>query len=362
VVICLTTRGAGTRFPNKISQYLYDNGNLSGVIFSNQAKEKVVSPEWEVPSLGLNTYETLIGFVLRVARFQKITKEINSFIAAANPAIVIMPMQHSLDFFVIRSLRKLRSNQNFKLVIFVHDGVNHPGDSKLLNNSMIKPALRCADFIVTLSQTVTTRIKHKTRAKLIELSHPVELVSKLTNDDGSLSPIHPNYKTNYNPVFIFYGRLIKYKGIQRLSESWKIFCRKWPGAHLVIAGEGDRELVTEYFRNAKNCKIIFGYLNYRDLDSLIAESDFILLPYDEASQSGIIAEAVSFQKPYIITPIQGLLEQSNLCGGATIAEDMSPEAFAGSMETSMLNPPRFNPNNSLLWSSQMELLYRHLHE
>ena len=57
------------------------------------------------------------------------------------------------------------------------------------------------------------------------------------------------------------------------------------------------------------------------MDKLISESHLVVLPYLEASQSGIILKCLALQRPVLITPVGGLPEQViNYVSGIVLPE------------------------------------------
>ena len=58
----------------------------------------------------------------------------------------------------------------------------------------------------------------------------------------------------------------------------------------------------------------------------------LVLPYDEASQSGILVQGIENQIIYVATPVGALPEQNLLLGGGIVAENMTSKSFADSLE------------------------------
>lgn len=109
-----------------------------------------------------------------------------------------------------------------------------------------------------------------------------------------------------NPFFLFFGRIDKYKGIERLLEAYSSYSGTTP---LVIAGNGEftpRE--SALLNSINNVYLIHRYVSDEDLVWLFSNCRAVMLPYIEASQSGVLAMAYHFGKPVAVSNLPGLTE------------------------------------------------------
>lgn len=105
---------------------------------------------------------------------------------------------------------------------------------------------------------------------------------------------------------LFFGRIDKYKGIERMLKAYK----KYKGcSELVIAGKG---LLTEkelFLINADSrIHLINRYIRDGEMIWLFQNSNGVILPYMEATQSGIIPIAYKYSKPVIVSDVEGLTQ------------------------------------------------------
>ncbi|MCD6327888.1 glycosyltransferase family 4 protein, partial [bacterium] len=101
-----------------------------------------------------------------------------------------------------------------------------------------------------------------------------------------------------------------YKGLDLLIEAMPII-RKRLNAHLLIAGEfwESRERFDKIIKDLKleeNITIIDDYIPDNEVSLYFNTADIVVLPYREATQSGIIQIAYGFRKPVITTDVGGL--------------------------------------------------------
>lgn len=131
--------------------------------------------------------------------------------------------------------------------------------------------------------------------------------------------MHPTYsafkmretskKTGSEKRLLFFGFIRPYKGLKVLLDAMK----KLPDVYLTIAGDfgGKKEEYEEYFFNADvkdRIDIHDGYISDNDVQGYFENCDAVVLPYTDATQSGIAQMAFGFKKPVIATEVGGLPE------------------------------------------------------
>lgn len=105
-------------------------------------------------------------------------------------------------------------------------------------------------------------------------------------------------------VITFVGRLEYYKGIDVFCEAIKSIEKLLDQSQtkdvlFVIAGRGEISYRESDFKI--DVKIINRFLSEEEFDSIIIYSDIIVLPYIEATQSGVLAKAVNAEKMVIVS-------------------------------------------------------------
>ncbi len=121
---------------------------------------------------------------------------------------------------------------------------------------------------------------------------------------------YTNAKRNDEKInFLFFGSINKYKGIGVLLEAYKDISLRSKNATLTIAGKGD---LTEYSEQFKTLKvdIINRFIEDSEIASLFSAPNRVLvLPYIDATQSGVALIAMEFGVPIIASNTGGLKEQ-----------------------------------------------------
>jgi glycosyltransferase involved in cell wall biosynthesis len=126
---------------------------------------------------------------------------------------------------------------------------------------------------------------------------------------------------------LFFGQLSYYKGIDLLLEAIPKVLNAYPNEHFVIAGKSngfsiDKTLLQQY---AQHITFIDDYLSIESLSHLIHSSKFVLCPYREATQSGVLMTAFAMGKTVLATKIGAFPEyiKDGINGLLTSAEPQS---------------------------------------
>ena len=122
------------------------------------------------------------------------------------------------------------------------------------------------------------------------------------------------YKKNSDRFeFVFYGRIDDYKGLDVLAKAYKIILNDYKDIiHLTIAGSGDFSNYEEDFDDidSNNLTIINRWIKDEEVyDFFNYEKSITIIPYKNATQSGVIPIAMTFNSLVISTNCAGLSEQ-----------------------------------------------------
>lgn len=123
------------------------------------------------------------------------------------------------------------------------------------------------------------------------------------------SPVtHANPKKGIN--FLFFGRILEYKGLLLLAEAYRSISAKYQNISLTIAGNGNFEPYAEKYKLLPNVNIVNRYIDNEEVSSFFNTGNtVVVLPYINGTQSGVIPIAFEFGNPVISSDIGGLSEQ-----------------------------------------------------
>ncbi len=134
------------------------------------------------------------------------------------------------------------------------------------------------------------------------------------------------------PLLLFFGYVRRYKGLDILFEAMPAVLNRYPEAMLAVAGEfhcNEGEFRRQVVRLGVADRVRFfpGFVSAERAPLFFAAADAVVLPYREASQSGVVEQAYGFGLPVIVTAAGGLAGQVR--DGLTGI--VAPEAEAGAL-------------------------------
>ncbi|MCR4658378.1 MAG: glycosyltransferase [Lachnospiraceae bacterium] len=146
-------------------------------------------------------------------------------------------------------------------------------------------------------------------------------------------------------MILFFGFIRDYKGLKHLIRALSVLRDKGSaliseGFKLYIVGDfsgpEDRERyisLIEEEKVASYIEIVDGYVPDNEVEKYFAACDLVVLPYESATQSGIIQIAFGFEKPVIATRVGGLPDAVDDGVTGILVEPGDPGALAGAIET-----------------------------
>jgi glycosyltransferase involved in cell wall biosynthesis len=226
----------------------------------------------------------------------KILKKINNF----HPDVVHLQGEHPWFNLILPYLRR-----RYPIVTTVHDVVLHVGDmkSRKIPSFISGLSVRYADRIIVHGEKLKKEMMEK-------YNIPTENVHVIPRGVNSI--YRRFLKSNIEEedhLILFFGRIWEYKGLRYLIEAEPLITEKVPTAKIVIAGKGEN--FGKYLRMMVH-KEKFIIHNQAIRNEMVAElfqrASVVVLPYIEASQSGIVPLAYAFKKPVVVTDVGSIPE------------------------------------------------------
>jgi alpha-maltose-1-phosphate synthase len=212
------------------------------------------------------------------------------------------------------------------LVLTVHDAQLHPGYGGNRWQFLIPKLRRRANAIIVHGEDI--------RKRLVAIDS--SLGSKTSIIPHGAYTLYRKWMTNEvssdgKHVLVF-GRIVEYKGVDYLIKAAPIVQKQIPGVKFVIAGSGD---------DWPRCKALIedpalfdlheGNVSDSDAVRLFQQSSVVVLPYVEASQSGVLTMAYAMEKPVIVTNVGSLPEVVDDGVTGLIVPPRDVEALAGAI-------------------------------
>lgn len=214
--------------------------------------------------------------------------------------------------FTIRVILNLKKKEpSIFSLITVHDAVPHPSYNASLKSKFYfwssqihrRKCLESAGALLFLSQSNLNKFQEifpGLNENLVYMPLGAHIPCVRPKVPYELENIDANY-------YLFFGRLEKYKGLIYFLRAYESY--KDTKYHFVIAGNGtltDEEL--EVVSNNNKIILLRRYISDEEMVWLFEKSVASVLPYIEASQSGIIPISYYFSKPVICSNVDGLTQ------------------------------------------------------
>ena len=214
-----------------------------------------------------------------------------------------------------------------KFVLTVHDPSPHMGsDTKIRRRS----------------QWANTRLRLKADAVLVHGQHSASDITSLlpkiskrvyTIGHGILGDLTHITTSGENGYFLFFGRIQAYKGLGVLIKAADILSKRHLDFRIKIAGNGpDLEQYRDVILQSDHLDVEDRYIPEEQLSTLFGNAKAVVMPYLEATQSGVAALAVSARKPLIASSVGAIPEVIKHEENGLLVLPDDPTALANAME------------------------------
>lgn len=188
--------------------------------------------------------------------------------------------------------------KNYSLVTTFHDPKPHLGEKNLVERIVFHFGTRHSDKIIV----------HGIKLKEImmkEYGIANEKIHSITIGEHMVAPFKKYEKQDLiedGNLILFFGRIQKYKGLEYLIKAEPLITEHITDAKIIIAGGGKSFKVYEKMIVNKERFIIHNnFISFQEGAELFQRASIVVLPYIEASQSGVVITAYGFKKPVIVT-------------------------------------------------------------
>ncbi len=314
-----------------------------------------------------------IDFVNAIARFQEVTflaadRHIEGLESFVDPEVELIslawPRHRSLaNINLLRRMSQIIKSHDIDVVHFlgddvswlnllpfmiggrpttitIHDANTHPGDTE----STILPKVAVEQFyqrgtrLIVHGESIrkALAIRSGRSPDVIDIvphvaMHRYRQVAerrglKASSDKGSRR-------------ILFFGRVMAYKGLPDLLTAARVLVeRAMPSLKLVVAGRGPALEDVRSELDADHVEVFDQFVPDDVVAQLFLDTELVVLPYLEASQSGILAVASAFGKPVLVTDVGELGEIVRATGMGIVVPPSDPEALSTAISRVLENP------------------------
>lgn len=208
----------------------------------------------------------------------------------------------------------------------IHEVVPHEGDRQVgLVELMNKAVCKLADTIVLRNQMYRELLSQKyrisdDRVKCLELWRRYPQFTAPVNSGTAL----------------FFGRVNPYKGADNLLQ----IAKHCPDIHFEMIGRVDSQMaeIADQLRNLPNVHLNDDYVSDDEMKQAFIQADWIILPYNSASQSGVIIDAYKYSRPVIAFDVGAISEQLEDGHSGYLIKAGDIDGFVEKLKSSMQMP------------------------
>jgi glycosyltransferase involved in cell wall biosynthesis len=236
------------------------------VFFAN----KLIASKLGIPK---SSYSTVSGFSWRIFLDCFLSFFVFFKILINRVSVVVFDTAHIANLPIAILCKLARIN----LVFTIHDWNPHEGEQQKavqLYNQFVKKML--ADQFVVFSKVNSDKPIHQLN------------LSGFDKCSGECA----------NGYYLFFGRIEPYKGLKYLVEIANELIRLGKSEKIVVAGKGYDEALSE-LEALPNVDVLNTFIEDSTLDALLKGAIATLLPYDSATQSGVIIHSYAYSKPVV---------------------------------------------------------------
>lgn len=190
-----------------------------------------------------------------------------------------------------------------KIILTVHDPFPHTGLDTRIVRLRRKVAFRCVPHFIILNKAQREKFLsfyHLPSSAVIDSRLSCYTYLNMVEQDMTTVP--------EQKYILFAGKISKYKGVEYLLEAMKKVHDTFPDIKLVVAGGGKYHFDISEYAALPYINIRNRFIPDEELVALMNKTQFMVCPYTDATQSGVIMSSFTFGTPVIATRVGGLPE------------------------------------------------------
>jgi glycosyltransferase involved in cell wall biosynthesis len=323
--------GAGPRYALELAHALRTYCGLETQLSLAEDAEVLQHPVHRAAvDLPVTTYRSPFEFIAKSLAINKVLAPTIQALRANPPDVAISMMPAYWDVFFAARLRRL----GVPTVTVIHDATMHPGDWFPLIPWLQRRLIAESAAVITPSDFVGNRLRERNWLNATPTTIP--LVAFDFSELNLAPPAPPSYSERRPLRLLLAGRLKIYKGLQLFFASLERLTPQ--DVHVRVAGPVQDRAALEKLHPKHQVETQFGWLSDAEFIANIDWADAVVVPYIEASQSGIIPMAFKRARPVIATPTGGLPEQVEDRVTGLLAREVSPQAVVEAIKTFIDQP------------------------
>jgi len=310
-----------------------DNADHQDITFGMfESLYKAKASDCDVWVMGINTpkvpvmrtcHTHLVGCPKRPG-FEKKTfdfRTLHSIISWINSQkfdVIFFETLHVWNLAIMICCRK-----NSRIFQMIHDLIPHKGDRQEKSVDLMNKAVcKLADYIVLANQKYVPKVTEIYGVNPSCVRY-VDMWRRFPEYTGP----------RFTKRALFFGRMNPYKGVDNLLKIAKL-C---PDVRFDVVGRVDPQVqgLVNQMKELPNVTINTGYVTDEEMADAFINADWVILPYNSATQSGVVIDAYRYGRPCIAFNVGAITEQ--VCEGVSgyLIEPGNNGAFAEKLHEAM---------------------------
>lgn len=252
-------------------------------------------------------------------------------LAEFQPEVVHFQQSHLWFNFSLKKIQK-----HSPLVITIHDPRHHSGDavSKKTPQWVVDHGFRQADHAIIHGRKLVPQVCELfgfEREQVNVIPH-VAMGNMSNGGQIDMTQTDPN-------TILFFGRIWDYKGLNYLIEAEPLIAKECPDVKIVIAGQGDDfQKYRDMMKNPDRFIVHNQWITDEQRSEFFSKAGTVVLPYTDATQSGVVPVAYNYGKPVVATDV-GALSDCVMDGETgLLVPPKDPKALAAAIVRLIKNP------------------------
>jgi glycosyltransferase involved in cell wall biosynthesis len=328
LIFSLGRRGAAPNQTFELARAMIKQGELDlSLCISHQSDLRDAISNLGLPTLIVSTYADIKGWEVLATlwRLPLALLAFGWFVSKQRPDLVLCPMGHMWNPLFLPLMRLMGA----RYALMVHDGQVKVGDYQSAPQRWNEVEVRRADILIAMTDYVRLQLAGSTgRDPESILVVPLGPFEAAAGNQASAEARAEKIRQGGPRNLLFFGRILEYKGLDILLEAFGQLQPAFPDLNLLVAGSGDIGPYQARIDSLRNVKLDLRYIPEEDIPAIFSENDIVILPYREATQSGVIAVAQTAGVPVVVTPVGGLVEQIQDGVTGIISTDTTSESLA----------------------------------
>lgn len=250
-------------------------------------------------------------------------------------------------------LQKVLYWLNVPKILTVHDPIPHSSQRNERNEKNRLLAFKKAQGFVLLSTALINDF-----CKFYHIEEEKICINKMGwFNHLSLLTAKSNWLDINKPFILYFGQIQSHKGVDILMKAVVEVHKTNPNVELIVAGKGNYYFDLSPYNRLNYIKIINRYITTDEMATLFSNCQFAILPYLDATQSGVVQTAFSLNAPLIVTRVGDLPNsvKDDMFGKVIPPNDVN--SLVDSIRYLLDNPKvlsQYKKNISCIWTKNQD--------